>query len=89
MSEPRQTLLEFPCEFPVKAFVKSGADAEAMVVGLVRRHAPDLAQEDIASRASGGGKYTALTLNIHAQSQDQLDAIYQDLTDSPDVIMAL
>jgi putative lipoic acid-binding regulatory protein len=30
-----------------------------------------------------------VTVVIEATSQAQLDAIYQDLTDSPDVLMAL
>ena len=33
--------------------------------------------------------YLSITVTIEAISQAQLDAIYQDLTDCPEVIMAL
>ena len=37
MSE--ETLLEFPCAFPIKAMGRAEADFEALVVQIVRRHA--------------------------------------------------
>jgi len=89
MSEPRPGLLEFPCDFPIKAFGLCRDGLEEQIVALVRRHAPDLAEDAIVSRASGGGKYTAVTMTVRAQSQAQLDAIYQDLSACPEVIMAL
>jgi putative lipoic acid-binding regulatory protein len=89
MDEKPQSLLEFPCAFPIKAFGNTSEDFEAIVIAIVRRHAPDLAAEAVASRTSGGGIFTAVTVTVEAQSQVQLDAIYQDLTDCPEVIMAL
>ena len=36
-----------------------------------------------------GGKWISVTVVIEATSKAQLDAIYQDLTDCADVLMAL
>ncbi len=87
MSEPTPPLLEFPCDFPIKALGLSREGLEAQVVELVRRHAPDFQDADVVSRLSGGGKYTAVTVTVRAQSQAQLDAIYQDLTACPEIAM--
>lgn len=89
MSEPKPSLLEFPCDFPIKVFGLNRTGLEAMVLDLVRRHAPDIMEEAMSSRTSGGGKYTSLTITVGAQSQTQLDAIYRELTACADVIMAL
>lgn len=88
MSE-EETLLEFPCQFPIKAMGKSSADFDMIVVEIVRQHANDIKEGAVTSRPSKGGKYTAVTVVIEATSKVQLDAIYQGLTDCPDVLMAL
>ena len=89
MSEPTASLLVFPCDFPIKVFGLNQDGLEALVTGLVRRHAPDMAEDSVSSRHSGGGKYAAVTVTVKAQSQAQLDAIYQELTACPAIIMAL
>jgi putative lipoic acid-binding regulatory protein len=87
MSE--ETLLEFPCQFPIKAMGKSSAHFDMTVVEIVRRHVSDIKEGAITSKPSSGGKYTAVTVVIEATSKVQLDAIYQGLTDCSDVLMAL
>ncbi len=88
MSET-ESLLEFPCQFAVKAMGKTSADFDAVVVEIVRLHVSDIREGAITSRPSKAGKYTSVTVMIEATSREQLDAIYQGLTDHPDVLMAL
>lgn len=89
MSESKVSLLEFPCDFPIKAFGRGGTDFDLRVVEIVRRHAPDLGENAVSSRPSTGGKFAAVTVIVRARDQAQLDAIYRDLSASPDIIMAL
>jgi putative lipoic acid-binding regulatory protein len=89
MSEDQESLLEFPCEFPIKIIGKAGCDLDAIVFTLVRPHVPDLSEGAIRSRLSKEGRYQSVTLTITAQSRAQLDAIYMALTASEYVIMAL
>ena len=83
------SLLEFPCDFPLKVMGRAGPDFEAEVIAIVRRHVPDLAEGGISVRASSGGNYAALSFNFRAHSREQLDALYQDLTACRLVSMAL
>lgn len=85
----RETLLEFPCRFPVKVFGAADGDFETVVFELVKPHVPELERGDLSRNRSSGGRYVAVTVEIIARGQDQLDAIYADLTDSADVLMAL
>lgn len=87
MSE--ETLLEFPCQFPIKAMGKSAHELELLVIEIVRRHVDDVNEDTMTTRPSKDGNYLAVTVIIEATSKRQLDAIYQDLTDHPHVLMAL
>jgi putative lipoic acid-binding regulatory protein len=86
---PAESLLEYPCSFPVKALGLADDGFEILVATIVRRHAPDLGEGAVRSRPSRGGKYLAVTVRIRATSREQLDAIYQDLHAEPRVVMAL
>lgn len=91
MSSSAETasLLQFPCDFPIKAMGLDADDFAAQVVMIVQRHAPDLRENAVTLRPSGQGRYVSVTVTIQAQSQAQLDAIYQDLTACKAVLMAL
>ena len=91
MSTPHsgEPLLQFPCAFPIKAVGKAGENFEERVVAIVRRHAPELRETAVVSRPSKGVRFTAVTVHVMAESQAQLDAIYGELSTSPEVIMAL
>lgn len=84
-----ESLLEFPCDFPIKAMGLAVEGFERQVTELVRRHAPDLDAGAVRTRPSQGGKYLAVTVTVRATSRAQLDAIYQDLTACETVLMAL
>lgn len=85
----QETLLEFPCKFPVKAMGRSEDGFEALVTGLILKHAEIYAGELVTTNSSGGGKFISVTVTIEALSKAQLDRIYQDLTDCEQVLIAL
>lgn len=89
MHETNESLLEFPCDFSIKAMGKAEPDFDILVYELVRRHAPDIHEGAVRSRPSKGGKWVSVTVTLRAESRDQLDAIYLDLTAHEKVVMAL
>ncbi|WP_348761381.1 DUF493 domain-containing protein [uncultured Salinisphaera sp.] len=89
MSDNADTLLEFPCDYDIKTFGRRETDFEATVYRLVKPHVPELAEGDLSTKESSGGKYLSVTVSIRAESKAQLDAIYQALTDSGAVLMSL
>ncbi|MCB1866596.1 MAG: DUF493 domain-containing protein [Chromatiales bacterium] len=84
-----ESLMEFPCDFPIKAIGEAGFAFDAVVVEIVNRHAQTVGEGAVTTRESRGGRYLAVTVTVRAQSREQLDAIYQDLTADPRVTMAL
>lgn len=84
-----ETLFECPCEFPIKAMGKTDVQIDLLVVEIIRRHVPDISEGAVKARPSKDGNFLAITVIIEASSKQQLDAIYQDLTDHPHVLYAL
>lgn len=89
MTDTQKPLMTFPCEFHVKAFGNDTPEFETSVMDIMRRHVPDLADNAVSKRPSKDGKYVALNISFTAKSKDQLDAIYQELSTNPLVLMAL
>jgi putative lipoic acid-binding regulatory protein len=85
----QDTLLEFPCEFPIKAMGLADGTFDARVVEIIHRHVEDLPEGAIRRRPSAKGKYLSVTVTIRATSREQLDDIYRELTACEEVLMAL
>ena len=80
---------EFPCLYKIKAMGLHEPNFDALVVEIVRRHHPDLKEGAVSHKPSRNGKYISVTVTIEAQSRQQLDAIYDDLTAHEKVLMRL
>ena len=86
----QDTLLEFPCEFPLKIMGNNHPEFIEMMCDLVSKHINhDITHEAINHRQSSSGKFLSLTLTITAENKQQLDIIYQELYDHVDVKMTL
>ncbi len=84
-----ETLLDFPCAFPIKAMGRNSGSFESLVSDIVFRHAKPFAGGQVKARESGSGTYLSVTVTISAESRQQLDLIYEDLTTCEQVLMAL
>jgi putative lipoic acid-binding regulatory protein len=83
------TLMEFPSDFPIKVMGRRDSDLRALTQAIVERHAGPLSESSVKTRTSADGNFVALTYTIRAQSREQLDAIYGELTVCKSVLMAL
>jgi putative lipoic acid-binding regulatory protein len=84
-----QDLLTFPCEFPLKVLGRTGDEFRAHARGIVERHVGVLESSRISERLSRDANFLALTFTIPAQSREQLDALYRELTASETIVMVL
>lgn len=87
--EGRTTLLEFPCEFPIKIMGARVDDFAQTVLGVVLRHAPDFDAATMQMRPSSKGNYLSITCTVNTTSQAQLDALYVELSSHPLVKVVL
>lgn len=75
-----ESLLEFPCKFPIKVMGAAIPEFRERVLEIVRRHVPDLSEQAVSERSSRGGRYTSLNIVVDATSREQLDGLYRELT---------
>ncbi len=85
----RQTLIEYPCDFPIKAMGLRVEGFAQAVVEVVQRHAPDFDPGSVDMRPSAKGNYLAVTCTFRAVSQLQVDTVYRELTAHPMVKVVL
>jgi hypothetical protein len=84
-----ESLLEFPCTFPIKIMGERRDEFAQVMVEIVTRHAPDFVATAVEMKASTSGKYLSLTCTIQATSRAQLDELYRELSAHPLVSIVL
>ncbi len=85
----KKSLLTFPTEFTIKTFGKMGVEFETVVLSIITKHVSDLREDAIQTRPSANNKFLSMSITFIAESQTQLDAIYVELTASPEILMTL
>jgi uncharacterized protein len=85
----QETLLEFPCAFPIKVMGETRDGFAEAMIEVVRRHDAGFDGSSVEMRGSSGGKYLSLTCTMTAISKAQLDALYRELTAHPWVKVVL
>jgi uncharacterized protein len=84
-----ETLIEFPCQFPLKVMGETHESFAEMVALAIQSHLPDFGHHLIEMRGSSNGKYMSLTCMVYVESKPQLDDIYRTLTAHPMVKVVL
>lgn len=56
---------------------------------IMHQHFPGLGEGAISLNLSKNGKYLAFSIVVPAENKAQLDATYEDLSSSPEVLFAL
>lgn len=86
---PEQSLIEYPCAFPIKVM---GAHVEGFVeavTAVVLQFDPGFDPASIELRPSRGGNYLGVTVTVTATSREQLDELYRTLSTHPMVKVVL
>jgi hypothetical protein len=84
-----ETLLEFPCDFPIKIMGTRTDHFAQTVVEIVLRHDPTFRAETVEMRPSSNGNYLSVTCTLRAESKAQLDDLYRELSGHPAVKVVL
>ena len=82
-------LLIFPCELPIKVVGRNSADFRDVTSSIVRKHYADVAVDPVSEQASRNGAYVSLTFVVQAQSREEVDALYRELSSTDEIVMVL
>lgn len=84
-----ESLLEFPCEFPIKMMGRDEAGFRRTAVALIEAHTGKVSADAIKTSSSRKGNFLSVTVTITAESRAQLDDIYRSLSASEEILVAL
>ena len=84
-----ETVLEFPCDFPIKMMGRDTPEFHSTARKLIEKHTGPIDDDTIQSAVSRNGRFVSITVTVNALSQQQLDDIYRDVTANESVLMAL
>ncbi|MFZ1546363.1 MAG: DUF493 family protein [Candidatus Nitrotoga sp.] len=83
------SLIEYPCDFPIKVLGLAHQGFAQAVAEVIVRYDRDFNAATMEMRPSSGARYIGLTCTVRATSREQLDALYQELCNHPQVTMVL
>ena len=87
--DTKDSLLEFPCSFPIKMMGRDQDGFRTAAVELVAHHVGEIEEKSIRTSMSRNGNFLSITITIEATSQNQLDNIYNDLSGHDEILVAL
>lgn len=85
----QETLLEFPCRFPLKIMGPATPAFEQQMRALVLAALGERQDTVWAVRPSAKGNFVGLTVTFTAEHRAELDALYRAISAHPDVKMCL
>jgi hypothetical protein len=85
----KESVIDFPCNFPIKIMGRDTPEFRATARSLVESHVGQVSDDAVREAVSRNGSFVSITVTVTATSQQQLDAIYRDVSDHTDVLMAL
>lgn len=85
----KKSLLEFPCNFPIKIVGMYSEVFIAEAKEVICKHFPQHVAENMTLKPSKNNNYIALSILVLAQNQEMLDAFYTEISKHPLVKMVL
>ena len=83
------SLLTFPATLTLRAMGHNQPGFTAGVLAALQTCQPGLSEAAVAVRPSREGKYLAVTVQVTAEDQAELDALYQSLRGVEGLILAV
>jgi putative lipoic acid-binding regulatory protein len=88
-NNPPESLIEYPCDFPIKVMGKNSPDFKPAVIHICQQFDRNFDLTKMEERSSKENKYIGLTVIIHTTSREHLDEIYRTLSTHPLVSVVL
>ena len=84
-----ETLIEFPCRFPIKVMGEVHEAFTATVIEIIKQKSEKFDPSTIEMKGSREGRYISLTCYVYVTSKPELDDIYRSLSSHPMIKVVL
>ncbi|ORM39275.1 transcriptional regulator [Francisella endosymbiont of Ornithodoros moubata] len=85
----QETFFEFPCQFPIKIIANPHKETVEFILSVFEKYISNHNEIDFNTKESKTGKYISITAIFTADSKEQLDNIYKEISAHPEVHMVL
>ncbi len=72
--------LKFPCDFPISIMGMNVPEYKDTIFAILQKHVPEVKKSDLKTAFSANRKYCSLKTRFTAQSREQMDELYKELT---------
>ena len=72
--------LKFPCDFPISIMGMNVPEYHETIFAILKKHVPEVTEEGLKTSYSANKKYCSLKTHFTAQSREQMDELYKELT---------
>jgi putative lipoic acid-binding regulatory protein len=86
---PPETLIEFPCHFPIKVMGEVHDAFTSTVIEIIKQKNEKFDPSTIEMKGSSEGRYISLTCFVYVTSKPELDDIYRSLSSHPMIKVVL
>jgi len=76
---------ELPRQHTFKVLGEMQYPLAQIVADIAIKHCPDFDANCIAMRASSGGKYLSVTIEIYLETKEQINGLYADFNAAPEI----
>jgi len=83
------TLIDFPCDYRLKAMGHNTEEFVELVFEITQRYAPDVSRDNIQVTGSKGKKFISVNITFYATCIEQIHGVYGDLKKHPMCLMTL
>lgn len=80
MSQSNDSLIDYPCDFPIKIMGGMRDGFAETMVEVIQQFDPGFDPATLEMRPSSKGSYLSLTATVRATSREQLDDLYRALS---------
>lgn len=84
-----KSLIEYPCDFPIKVMGRETEQFREAATSIVARISGSRSAATLVERKSREGRFVSLTFRARVTSREQLDALYQALSDDEHIMSVL
>jgi uncharacterized protein len=88
-TQPPETLIEFPCHFPIKVIGEVHNEFTSTVIEIIKQKNRKFDPSTIEMKGSSEGRYISLTCFVYVTSKPELDDIYRSLSSHPMIKVVL
>lgn len=79
MNEDEKPKIIFPCDYPIKVVGDVTERFHTEVYEIVARHDPTMTTDRVSQKTSKKGNFISISFMLVAHSEEQLQALFEDL----------